>query len=172
MRELELSAYASAGDDLRLEQCAALTRGQGDKAGSSNRLPIDPPCAGRLTLGQTSGGATSGLVHRQVCTVQILPKSPSLTLFNRTLSRDNKHSVEKEQVIKLIRAIVDLGSERHMSHSGVGSGSVPLSDAVMRALIAVAEYPEDPFKPICVQTLTEIRELPLLHVPSYPIEAD
>ncbi|KAJ8469790.1 hypothetical protein ONZ51_g8763 [Trametes cubensis] len=74
----------------------------------------------------------------------------------KTLSRDNKHSVEKEQVIKLIRAIVDLGSERHLSHSGVGSGSVPLSDAVMRALIAVAEYPEDPFKPICVQTLTEI----------------
>ena len=27
----------------------------------------------------------------------------------------------------------------------------------MRAVIAVAEYPEDPFKPICVQTLTEIR---------------
>ncbi|KAH9889877.1 Rapamycin-insensitive companion of mTOR, N-term-domain-containing protein [Cubamyces lactineus] len=74
----------------------------------------------------------------------------------KTLSRDNKHSVEKEQVIKLIRAIVDLGSERHLSHSGIGSGSVPLSDAVMRALIAVAEYPEDPFKPICVQTLTEI----------------
>ena len=69
--------------------------------------------------------------------------------------------MDKEQVIKLIRAIVDLGSERHLSHSGVGAGSVPLSDAVMRALIAVAEYPEDPFKPICVQTLTEIRELPL-----------
>ncbi|KAI8986238.1 Rapamycin-insensitive companion of mTOR, N-term-domain-containing protein [Trametes punicea] len=74
----------------------------------------------------------------------------------KTLSRDSKHAVEKEQVIKLIRIIVDIGSERRSSHSGVGSGTVPLSDAVMRALIAVAEYPEDPFKPICVQTLTEI----------------
>ncbi|KAI9064633.1 hypothetical protein FKP32DRAFT_1648919 [Trametes sanguinea] len=74
----------------------------------------------------------------------------------KTLSRDNKHTVEKEQVIKLIRAIVDIGSERHSAPSGVGTGCVPLSDAVMRALIAVADYPEDPFKPICIQTLTEI----------------
>ncbi|KAI0775530.1 Rapamycin-insensitive companion of mTOR, N-term-domain-containing protein [Trametes elegans] len=74
----------------------------------------------------------------------------------KSLSRDNKHTVEKEQVIKLIRSVVDIGSERHSPHSAIGSGTVPLSDAVMRALIAVAEYPEDPFKPICVQTLTEI----------------
>ncbi|KAI0822217.1 Rapamycin-insensitive companion of mTOR, N-term-domain-containing protein [Trametes gibbosa] len=74
----------------------------------------------------------------------------------KSLSRDNKHTVEKEQVIKLIRAVVDIGSERHSPHSATGSGTVPLSDAVLRALIAVAEYPEDPFKPICVQTLTEI----------------
>ena len=67
--------------------------------------------------------------------------------------------MEKEQAIKLIRAIVEIGSERHSPHSTVGTGTVPLSDAVMRALIAVAEYPEDPFKPICVQTLTEIRQL-------------
>ncbi|KAI0643109.1 Rapamycin-insensitive companion of mTOR, N-term-domain-containing protein [Trametes meyenii] len=74
----------------------------------------------------------------------------------KSLSRDNKHTVEKEQVIKLIRAVVDIGSERHSPHSAIGSGTVPLSDAVMRAVIAVAEYPEDPFKPICVQTLIEI----------------
>ena len=78
----------------------------------------------------------------------------------RSLCRDNKHTVEKEQIIKLIRAIVEIGSERHPAHSAIGSGTVPLSDAVMRALIAVAEYPEDPFKPICVQTLTEICMLP------------
>ncbi|EJF61068.1 hypothetical protein DICSQDRAFT_147513 [Dichomitus squalens LYAD-421 SS1] len=74
----------------------------------------------------------------------------------KSLCRDNKHTVEKEQAIKLIRAIVEIGSERHSPHSTVGTGTVPLSDAVMRAVIAVAEYPEDPFKPICVQTLTEI----------------
>ncbi len=76
--------------------------------------------------------------------------------IDRSLCRDKQHTVEKEQVIKLIRAVVEIGSERLPTHSAIGSGNVPLSDAVMRALIAVAEYPEDPFKPICVQTLTEI----------------
>ncbi|KAH9950606.1 Rapamycin-insensitive companion of mTOR, N-term-domain-containing protein [Amylocystis lapponica] len=74
----------------------------------------------------------------------------------KSLTRDNKYAVEKEQVIKLIRAIVEIGSERRTPGSAVGSGTVPLGETVMRAFIAVAEYPEDPFKPICVQTLTEI----------------
>lgn len=64
--------------------------------------------------------------------------------------------MEKEQVIKLIRAIIDVGSRR--SPHVAGSGSVPLSEPVMRAFIAVAEQPDDPFKSICVQTLTEIRQ--------------
>ena len=64
--------------------------------------------------------------------------------------------MEKEQTVKLIRTMVEVGSERH-PHSGIGTGTVPLSDAVTRAMIAVAEYPEDPFKHICVQTLTEMR---------------
>ncbi|KAI0917225.1 hypothetical protein AcW1_007525 [Taiwanofungus camphoratus] len=74
----------------------------------------------------------------------------------KTLARDNKYAVEKEQVIKLIRAIVEIGSERRAPRSAVGSGTVPLCDAVMRAFIAVAEYPEDPFRSICMQTLIEI----------------
>lgn len=74
----------------------------------------------------------------------------------RSLARDNKHAKEKEQVIKLIRTIVVLGSERHDPHGAVGTGTVPLSDPVMRAFIAVAEHAEDPFRPICVQTLAEI----------------
>jgi rapamycin-insensitive companion of mTOR len=65
--------------------------------------------------------------------------------------------VEKEQVIKLIRAIVEIGSERRDSPAGSGTGSVPLSEPVMRALIAVAEHVDDPFRPICILTLTEIR---------------
>lgn len=36
-------------------------------------------------------------------------------------------------------------------------GVVPLSEPVMRAFIAVAEHVEDPFRPICILTLTEIR---------------
>lgn len=62
--------------------------------------------------------------------------------------------MEKEQTIKLIRALVEIGSQRT---SGFGTGKVPLTEPVMRALIAVAEHQEDPFKPICVQTLIEIR---------------
>ena len=75
------------------------------------------------------------------------------------MARDNKHAVEREQAIKLIRAMVEIGSQRRTQHAGVGSGTVPLSNKIMRALVAVAEHPEDPFKSVCVQTLSEIREL-------------
>lgn len=37
---------------------------------------------------------------------------------------------------------------------------VHLTQPVMRAVVAVAENAEDPFKAICVQTLAEIRESP------------
>ncbi|EIN12989.1 hypothetical protein PUNSTDRAFT_97994 [Punctularia strigosozonata HHB-11173 SS5] len=74
----------------------------------------------------------------------------------KSLARDGKHAVEKEQVVKLIRTIVEIGSDRDVGHSGSGKGNVPLSDSVMRAFIAVAEQPEDPFRPICLETLLEI----------------
>lgn len=76
-------------------------------------------------------------------------------MINRSLQRDNKHAVEKEQVIKLIRTIAEIGTKRDSTNAG-GGGLVPLSEAVMRAVIAVAEHPEDSLRPICVQTLTEI----------------
>ena len=68
--------------------------------------------------------------------------------------------MEKEQVIKLIRSIVEIGSERVESPGVPGAGAVPLSEPIMRALIAVAEHAEDPFRSICIQTLAEICELP------------
>lgn len=74
----------------------------------------------------------------------------------RSLARDNKHAVEKEQVVKLIRAIVEIGSARRGPGAAVGCGTVPLSDAVMRAFMAVAEHPDEPFRLVCLQTLTEI----------------
>jgi len=76
----------------------------------------------------------------------------------KSLARDNKHAVEKEQVIKLIRTIVTIGSERRDPHDAAGSGTVPLSEPVMRAFIAVADSVDDPFRPICVQTLAEIHK--------------
>ena len=145
--------------------------GQGYEAVARDRVQAHPALAGRCPLGAARGRTEPRLVHRQV-SILPLPLFPLPSSFigysaaraladscgYRSLSRDNKHTVEKEQAIKLIRAIVEIGSERHASHGAAGGGgTVPLSDAVTRALIAVAEYPEDPFKPICVQTLTEIR---------------
>ncbi|KAG9027306.1 hypothetical protein FS837_004314, partial [Tulasnella sp. UAMH 9824] len=74
----------------------------------------------------------------------------------RSLARDNKHAVEKEQAIKLIRAYIDIGSSRKSPTVGAGSGHVPLSEGVMRALVAVAEHPEDQFRHIALMTLAEI----------------
>lgn len=74
--------------------------------------------------------------------------------------------MEKEQVIKLIRAIVEIGSERRRpgAANACASGAVPLSSAVMRSVIAVAESADDPFRPICLQTLTEICEPSPRHI--------
>ncbi|TFY70661.1 hypothetical protein EVG20_g2351 [Dentipellis fragilis] len=88
--------------------------------------------------------------------VKRLHEQPLDWYIVKSLTLDLKHTVEKEQVIKLIRAIVEIGSQRSDPHSGPCSGNVPLSDAVMRAFIAVAEQPEDPFKSICILTLAEI----------------
>jgi len=64
--------------------------------------------------------------------------------------------VEKEQVIKLIRIIVEVGTVRRDPEMKSGPGLVPISETVMRSIIAVAEHPEDPFRLICIQTLAEI----------------
>ncbi|KAJ3921151.1 Rapamycin-insensitive companion of mTOR, N-term-domain-containing protein [Lentinula edodes] len=69
----------------------------------------------------------------------------------RSLHRDNKFAVEKEQVIKLIRSIVGVGTV-----SNGGPEGVPLSEPVLRAFIAVAEQADDPFRFICIQTLAEL----------------
>jgi rapamycin-insensitive companion of mTOR len=100
------------------------------------------------------------LVHREVC-FATLRVGPFLTFGHRSLVRDSKYAVEKEQVIKLIRAIVEIGSSRRGPGAAVGCGTVPLSEAVMRAFMAVAEHPDEPFKLICLQTLTEICSLSL-----------
>ncbi|TFK61396.1 hypothetical protein BDN72DRAFT_805030 [Pluteus cervinus] len=74
----------------------------------------------------------------------------------KTFHRDSRHAVEKEQAIKLIRAMIEIGTVRKDAPVTGDSGTVPLSDPVMRTLVAVAEHADDPFRPICVQTLIEI----------------
>ncbi|KAL0961199.1 hypothetical protein HGRIS_006168 [Hohenbuehelia grisea] len=72
----------------------------------------------------------------------------------KALCRDNKFAVEKEQVIKLIRAIVEVGTVQR--DTSTDTQNVLLSEPVMRALLAVAEHPEDPFRTISILTLSEI----------------
>ncbi|KAI6122475.1 Rapamycin-insensitive companion of mTOR, middle domain-containing protein [Pisolithus croceorrhizus] len=87
--------------------------------------------------------------------IEELRQQPLDWFIVKSLARNNKFSVEREQVIKLIRAIVDIAAEKRDTR-GTGSISIPLSEPVMRAFIAVAEHAEDPFRSISVQTLAEM----------------
>jgi rapamycin-insensitive companion of mTOR len=88
--------------------------------------------------------------------VKRLNEQPLDWFIVRSLALDNKNTVEKEQTIKLIRTIVALGSQRKDSNHASCTGTVPLSERVMRAFIAVAEQPDDPFRSVAIQTLSEI----------------
>ncbi|KAG1808998.1 Rapamycin-insensitive companion of mTOR, N-term-domain-containing protein [Suillus variegatus] len=85
-----------------------------------------------------------------------LHKQPLEWFIVKSLARDNKHAREREQVIKLIRTIVDIVSEPRDRRGVNGTKTIPLSEPIMRAFVAVAEHAEDPFRPICVQTLAEM----------------
>ena len=150
------------------------------------------------------------MVYREASKSRHISALKLNTSHIRSLSRDLKHGIEKEQVLKLIRVLVDLSitirpaqhttpPESPLSSSfdiltgpidedtvseavkeqseepqnkGESNGSmkegisdafgeerstVPVSDAVMRALVAVAEHLEDPMRVGCLVLLTEIR---------------
>ncbi|KAF8501078.1 Rapamycin-insensitive companion of mTOR, N-term-domain-containing protein, partial [Russula emetica] len=88
--------------------------------------------------------------------IKRLNQQPLDWFLVRSLALDIKHTVEKEQAIKLIRTFAAIGSQKRGSPHVACLGTVPLSERVMRAFVAVAEQPDDPFRPIAVQTLTEI----------------
>ena len=96
-------------------------------------------------------GGCVRLVYCQVC--DSAQYATWVNWFFRSLLRDNKHAVEKEQVAKLVRAVIEVGTLRD---SGARTGVIPLSETVMRSVIAVAEHADDPFRPIFIQTLAEI----------------
>lgn len=87
-----------------------------------------------------------------------VPPRSSFLKSPRSLSRDNKFAVEKEQVIKLIRAIVQIGAEQRTPYKATSASRVSLPEPVLRAFIAVAEHVDEPFRQICVLTLAEIRK--------------
>ena len=96
--------------------------------------------------------------------------------------RDSKFVKEKEQALRLLRAVVVLpppsnarSSSRSVSRRGhlrTPSGlpnddikrlleqRVPVSDGLIRAIISAAENPDDPMRNVCVLTLIEIGERP------------
>lgn len=83
----------------------------------------------------------------------------------RTLLRDRKAVVEKEQALKLIRAVLEL------NHKSVNSGGGAaryehriLGDGVVRALVAASEPVDEPMRNVYIETLAEmaIMDLPLL----------
>lgn len=108
---------------------------------------------------QLSGATAYRLLRHMLVdteSVKRLHEQPLDWFIVRSLALDNKHTVEKEQVIKLIRTIVAIGSQRKDSHNASCAGTVPLSERVVRAFIAVAEQPDDPFRSVAIQTLAEI----------------
>lgn len=76
-----------------------------------------------------------------------------------TLLRDNRFESEREQALKLIRAIMTAGAEPGVN----GSGSPPshpdlISPGTVRALVSCAEHTNDKLRHLALQTLTELGE--------------
>lgn len=118
-----------------------------------------------------------------------------LTSQKRSLARDNKQTEEKEQVFLLVRALVDIGSERKSSNTlnsahpttdpasrhgrgpSLSNGPIPppqnstrtfpLKENVIRALVSVAEHEEDAnvLRLPAIEIIAEICE----NFPSYSI---
>lgn len=72
---------------------------------------------------------------------------------NRSLIKERKADVEREQALKFVRAFLD-----------VKGGVREVSRGVVRTIAAVAEHGEDRLKAICIETLSEImiKDPPLL----------
>lgn len=67
----------------------------------------------------------------------------------RTLLRDSRFDVEKEQALKLIRAVMDLGS------SSTGEEDL-ISVSIVRALVAAADHGEEKLRVLYLETLAEL----------------
>ena len=93
-----------------------------------------------------------------LCTSHVQAIAHSLTFVTRrTFTRDAKHLTEKTQCLKLVRSLLSLSTViSPASSSSSGRGRIPLSDAIVRTLVSVAENADDPFKGICLETLAEI----------------
>ncbi|EJU03152.1 hypothetical protein DACRYDRAFT_78031 [Dacryopinax primogenitus] len=78
----------------------------------------------------------------------------------KTLSRDNKHVEEKEQVLKLIRLFLTLRSEPQPQNSNSNPSppppAPPISEPLLRAFIAMCDSSEDALRLTGLETLAEL----------------
>ena len=77
--------------------------------------------------------------------LQTIRKMNTDFLVCLSLAKDSKATIEREQALKFVRAFVD-----------VKDGVSELSNAVIRAVVSVAEHSEDRLRNISLLTLTEI----------------
>jgi rapamycin-insensitive companion of mTOR len=81
-----------------------------------------------------------------------LCREAGLDLYlTRTLLRDSRFDVEKEQALKLIRSIMEYGSQDESQEDLISVG-------VIRALIAASEHGEETLRHLYVETLAELGE--------------
>ncbi|KDN38380.1 hypothetical protein K437DRAFT_240106 [Tilletiaria anomala UBC 951] len=73
-----------------------------------------------------------------------------------TLLRDHRFEQEREQALKLIRAIMEAGTSGSKVLHHTGSLQEYIDIGTVRALVAIAEQPDDKLRDICVETLGEL----------------
>ncbi|BGP18107.1 hypothetical protein JCM10213v2_006158 [Rhodosporidiobolus nylandii] len=120
-------------------------------------------------LAESAGKETRAAVYRllrhlvvDVSDVYALNAHHLPLFLIRSLARDTSHNLEKEHALRLIRALL-LFTTPESSVSGGGEVEV-VPVGVMRAVVAIAETPEEKLRLAALETLGElvIRSLPLL----------
>lgn len=75
----------------------------------------------------------------------MFPFAPRKLIWCRSLIKDRKADLEREQALKFVRAFLD-----------IKDGTRELSRAVVRTIVSIAEPSDDRLRPICLETLAEI----------------
>lgn len=74
-----------------------------------------------------------------------MPGCFEMLIYHRSLIKDRKADLEREQALKFVRAFLD-----------IKDGHCELSRAVVRTVVSIAEHGDDRLRPICLETLAEI----------------
>ena len=132
-------------------------------------LPLDElvevvmPCLSDLAGKEVRASAYRLLRHASVQPLWPLIsrcKAQGLDIYlSRTLIRDNRFEAEKEQALKLIRAIMELSSLRTVNAAPdrlANELQDLIGPGVIRSMAAVAENSEDHLRHLCLETLAEL----------------